>query len=513
MATKASASDLLVGEVSNQWNWVNVSHPRDLNHAANITTIRRRAMLAVHRDKRRNRAKQILPQPKHRTNITSGGAQSVDWENADDISEDILPHGSRKVSRSSHSMLDIPTSIDRRICYTAHLNYPNQSYLLNHWTSVMASLLLPVCRNHNSMSSIFAYHAFGDPLLMCALLLHAAVHLDAVNQRQPSRLTLHYGMEAARQMSLRLDSKSLYLQDTSIAAVVMILANQIMTSDLVEMQIHLNALEIMVQMRGGLETLGMDGFLQMSIKWVDTRTAILQNSKPRFTHAASPSRLADLMISNFTGASLSSFDLQIFSQMNITTALFRVRQEIMNLADMQSLLMACPSRTSTVETLEFAARRTSIEHVLLLASQGFASMQNPDQDARLREACCISGSIYVNSVFWGLQPSPTISLKTLKRRLMACVERLELEDHDKSDLVPASIAVLFWALNVGGTIAVDLEERTWFVLRLSRAAKQIGLRSWEQILSVLNCFLWEAKLENDAWKGIWADLKELIVMG
>jgi hypothetical protein len=66
----------------------------------------------------------------------------------------------------------------------------------------------------------------NDPLLMCATLLHASVHLDSIHQRPTSRLTLCYGMEAATLMKLRLDSKELCVKDTSIAAVVMMLANQ-----------------------------------------------------------------------------------------------------------------------------------------------------------------------------------------------------------------------------------------------------------------------------------------------
>ena len=77
------------------------------------------------------------------------------------------------------------------------------------------------------MSGVWVYNAFGDPLLMSALLLHAAVHLDVVNQRPPSTLTLHYGMEATSRMNSRLDSGDSRLEDTSIAAVVMLLANQV----------------------------------------------------------------------------------------------------------------------------------------------------------------------------------------------------------------------------------------------------------------------------------------------
>lgn len=93
--------------------------------------------------------------------------------------------------------------------------------------SVMAPILLPVSTIHNPMSNVWVYHALGDPLHMCAILQHASVHLDAVNQRPPSKLTLRYGIEVTRLMKLRLDSGDLYLEDTSIAAVVMMLANQV----------------------------------------------------------------------------------------------------------------------------------------------------------------------------------------------------------------------------------------------------------------------------------------------
>ena len=43
-----------------------------------------------------------------------------------------------------------------------------------------------------------------------------------------------------------------------------------------EMQIHLNALERMVQMRGGLQELGMDGALQMTIKWSSDTILLLK---------------------------------------------------------------------------------------------------------------------------------------------------------------------------------------------------------------------------------------------
>jgi hypothetical protein len=94
---------------------------------------------------------------------------------------------------------------------------------------------------------------------------------------------------------------------------------------------------------------------------------------------------------------------------------------------------------------------------------------------------------------------------------MTCVERFELENYGNSELVSASLTMLLWALSVGGTMSLGLAEKTWFVLRMSRAAKALGLRSWARVLPILNCFLWEEKLENEAWKCVSADLQESIV--
>ena len=53
---------------------------------------------------------------------------------------------------------------------------------------------------------------------------------------------------------------------------------QIVTGDLVEMQMHMNALERMVELRGGLHTLGMDGILQIVVKWSSNLIVLLQDS-------------------------------------------------------------------------------------------------------------------------------------------------------------------------------------------------------------------------------------------
>ncbi|KUJ17343.1 uncharacterized protein LY89DRAFT_718060 [Mollisia scopiformis] len=484
MSIKEGVTEM--GEVSCQWNFVNViSHPRELKQAANISTIRRTAMRAIHRIKRQNEANQTLAQ----TKVAAASRLDPEKDDAESQHDSTLLSSPQEEPNPSRAMLVVPTRVDVGLCYPAHVEYPNQEYLLNH------------------------------------------LHLDMIYKRQPSRLTLQFGIEAARLMSLRLDSRDLHLKDTTIAAVVMMLANQILSGDVVEMVMHLNALERMIEMKGGLDMLGMDGVLQMSLKWsstltvclnnlsnyilrVDVPIAMFQDNRPRSLRSASIMCLEDLITSNPSATVFpSSFDLQKLSQTDIATGLSHLRKEIKNLTETRSRLMAHPFHTSTTESMKFAARRRIIEQMLLLAGRGFSMMHGPDKDARLREASCIAGSIYVRTVLQGFQARPSVGQKNLTRRLMTCVERFELEDRGKTGAESTSIAALFWALNVGGTVSLDLEERTWFILHLSRVVKQLGLRSWGQGLSILNCFLWEEKLETEAWKSISADVQEFIVKG
>lgn len=179
-------------------NFVNVSHPRELNDAANITTIRRTAMLAIHRDKRCIRAKKALAVPQMEVAIAldndMGGnsgqllqntivipelvevqSVSLNWQD-EDANQEILANGVGDSSSSFYSMLDMPTSVDDGICYTAHMCYPSQSYLLNHCMSKVRILALPnrdfVCQvlhssfahdTSNSMLMNLRDHCFGAP--------------------------------------------------------------------------------------------------------------------------------------------------------------------------------------------------------------------------------------------------------------------------------------------------------------------------------------------------------------
>lgn len=232
---------------------------------------------------------------------------------------------------------------------------------------------------------------------------------------------------------------------------------------------------------------------------------MLQHTRPRF-HSITLSE--DLCV---PFAIVSSLDAESFSQIDTSTVLFSLCREINSLTGFHNRLIMDPDRTGTAEAMEFLVRRTNIESTLLLATQGFHHMRATDQDARLREACCLAGSIFVNYVLRGSKPSHALILRTLKTRLIACVELFESELsgglHDGMICQTASTAVLFWTLSVGGAMSLDAPEKAWFALQLSRAARNLGIGSWEGALPMIANFPWDEKLENEAWESIWVDLQ------
>lgn len=93
--------------------------------------------------------------------------------------------------------------------------------------SVMANNILPVSTLHNPLGNGWVQYALEDPLLMSTILFHSSIPLGVVYRRPPSKLTLQYGDRATNLMKLRLATGDQSSSDSSIAAVVMLLSNQV----------------------------------------------------------------------------------------------------------------------------------------------------------------------------------------------------------------------------------------------------------------------------------------------
>ena len=65
------------------------------------------------------------------------------------------------------------------------------------------------------------------PVVLQAALSHAAVHMDVVNRREPSKLAILHTKHAIRLINQRLDSKPFVVDNEFIEAVAMIASNSV----------------------------------------------------------------------------------------------------------------------------------------------------------------------------------------------------------------------------------------------------------------------------------------------
>lgn len=130
--------------------------------------------------------------------------------------------------------------------------------------------------------TIFVRQALTDECLFNAVLFLAAFHIDSLCGQTASQATLLYRGETMRLLNAKLRSPEQAISDSTIGAVALLSlgctklrgtllgklnGNQPIAADWTESALHLRALQRMVEMRGGLQALGMKGVLHMLIYW------------------------------------------------------------------------------------------------------------------------------------------------------------------------------------------------------------------------------------------------------
>ena len=81
--------------------------------------------------------------------------------------------------------------------------------------------------NQRLIRVFFSKNVMRDPVILQAALSHAAVHIDVVNGREPSKLTVVLTKEAIRLINERLAAKPFVVDNELIGAVAMIAANSV----------------------------------------------------------------------------------------------------------------------------------------------------------------------------------------------------------------------------------------------------------------------------------------------
>lgn len=118
--------------------------------------------------------------------------------------------------------------------------------------------------------------AMTEAATMYAVLLMAASHFAVVNPQQGALIDLlALKARALSEINAALTNPERAITDAMIGAVAKMAAYEAIFGDSEVFAAHMRGLQMMLKMRGGLSTLGLNGLLERMLVWIDLNAAHL----------------------------------------------------------------------------------------------------------------------------------------------------------------------------------------------------------------------------------------------
>ena len=131
--------------------------------------------------------------------------------------------------------------------------------------------------------------AMSEPSTMYAVLLMAASHYCAVNPHSANLIDLLYlKSRALTEINIALRDPKRATSDAVIGAVMKMAAYEAVFGDSSVFSAHMQGLSMMLNMRGGLGTLGLDGLLERMVVWIDLSAHFVCGLSKLFGNEAFP---------------------------------------------------------------------------------------------------------------------------------------------------------------------------------------------------------------------------------
>ncbi|PTU21604.1 hypothetical protein P175DRAFT_0531123 [Aspergillus ochraceoroseus IBT 24754] len=110
-----------------------------------------------------------------------------------------------------------------------------------------------------TLQTVWVQKALGDPCLFHATLFAGSSYFDILRGEKQNPITIYHQNEVIRRINERLSDPVLALDDRTIASVAPLALFADLNNDRAAADAHLSGLQKMVELRGGLHKLGLDG--------------------------------------------------------------------------------------------------------------------------------------------------------------------------------------------------------------------------------------------------------------
>jgi hypothetical protein len=364
----------------------------------------------------------------------------------------------------------------------------------------------------NGQSAWFSF-AVHDQLLFHATLYNWAVHFaDAAHDRS---FATHPGIMRHKLIAIHMINEKLSdpveaVRDESLGAVVTIINAEIAYGSAEESESHMAGLRAMVDMRGGVETLGdgIGGLLQRLIDWTDLNYAELRSAPLIFTkehcdwdrvraEAAGSNPDSNCFHDTFKVTALDSYPSK---RAQVIPLLREIRDLCEEVARRPLLSMPEHEKMHRSDKFHALERRLRIGAERSTGDEASDAKHNDDLVWR---SCASAGLLYVHYVLRGL-PLAYRQFDTLcKDLLFTLAEIAEVERAWK--FAPE---LLLWVLSVGAILTPTRPQHKWFVDSLAAASTIFGYDEWLKYREAIHSFLWVENNDDERYFLVWQAVED-----
>ncbi|KUJ08251.1 uncharacterized protein LY89DRAFT_725168 [Mollisia scopiformis] len=375
-------------------------------------------------------------------------------------------------------------------------------FLFTHFVYHIAPMIQPLGINShlNPVNTQWARHAMSDPALFHGVLFHASVHVESYGGRPGSSIsTLFHRGETIRLVSERLNSSDGFVSDETIAAVGWVASEGNITGVTEQDGIHWHAIVKMLNARGGLQSLGWSGALELLLTLGNIIWSMVVGTPPTIERPT------------LTGSEFPNIPPSLIRDTSNTLAVLEFGEDIMTLLRFMSELTIAQSTmiyTQGViaeEIIVFNKLRAAAEH-RLLSLRVITPIEFPKKqlEAAVYEACRVAALMCSNCIFREFIPR-AVAFRGLRKAFALALTEIEtfgdLEDpQDFEELLP-------WIYFIGGMLSSPAETEG-YALRVSKSMSNLGFKDWAEVENCLARCLWSEKMQNKYCFAFWEMVKK-----
>ncbi|TAQ84493.1 hypothetical protein B7494_g7186 [Chlorociboria aeruginascens] len=313
--------------------------------------------------------------------------------------------------------------------------------------------------------------AMTDPALFHSILCGSALFQDLLTGRKQSLERFKHMKEAVHLLNTRLQDPNCQVSDGTIVTVAHLAEYESIEGNFENWRRHMDGINQMVQMRGGLAALNDD--VRNKVSRADIIGCIGTLSKPRFTCIDIP---RPSLSSSFV-----EDDSALCDGLRDIVDIFHFRDNLVTILYLLQQFTSTLNETA-IDLLTLDSIICSTQHRLLLFHSSCFQMSG---NSILQETCCIAALVYVQTIIHfhlclqvGRFPTSAVTNGAVTNgamihKLKSCLETADMK-------IAQARPLSLWVLFLGGVAAAGSKDRTWFVARLVKMVMKLGISSWEE---------------------------------